>query len=103
MAHVFTAVLVDDERLSTEEITFSCTVDHAWLVEHVQAGVLSPEPGSDMAAWRFSGADVKRVRRLLELERNFAACPELAGLVVDLLEEIERVKTRLRRAGVSTD
>jgi chaperone modulatory protein CbpM len=100
-AHI--AVLLDESKLSVEEFILSCAVDNAWLLEHVQAGVLSPEPGAEPETWRFSGADLKRGRRLRELERTFDACPELAGLVVDLLDEVERVRSRLRRAGIPAD
>lgn len=98
-----TAVLVDEASLTVEEFTMGCAVDQVWLVEHLEAGVLPSQPGSDPAAWRFSGADLKRGRRMLDLERQFDASPELAGLVVDLLEEVERVKARLRRAGIAAD
>ncbi|HEX7645378.1 MAG TPA: chaperone modulator CbpM [Burkholderiaceae bacterium] len=98
-----TAVLVDEASLTVEEFTLGCNVDHAWLIEHIEAGVLPAQPGSDSSDWRFSGADLRRGRRLLDLERTFDAGPELAGLVVDLLDEVERMKAKLRRAGISTD
>jgi chaperone modulatory protein CbpM len=34
------------------------------------------------------------------LERDFDAVPELAALVVDLIEELDAVRARLRRAGL---
>jgi chaperone modulatory protein CbpM len=53
--------------------------------------------------WRFSGRDLLRMRRLSALERDFDANPELAGLVADLLDEVQRLRTRLLRAGLSID
>jgi chaperone modulatory protein CbpM len=35
-----------------------------------------------------------------QLERDFEAVPELAALVADLLEEMDALRTRLRRAGL---
>jgi chaperone modulatory protein CbpM len=34
-----------------------------------------------------------------QLERDFDAVPELAALVADLLEEVDDLRGRLRRAG----
>ncbi|TSE18439.1 hypothetical protein Talka_02185 [Tepidimonas alkaliphilus] len=47
----------------------------------------------------FDAAALRRVRRLAWLQRHFDADPELAALVVDLEEEIERLRARLRRLG----
>jgi chaperone modulatory protein CbpM len=100
------ALLLDDASLTIDELAVSCTVNREWVIEHVQAGVLGmllAEPGSDPAQWSFTGRDLLRSRRLFELERNFDANPELAGLVADLLDELERLRVRLRRAGLSAD
>lgn len=97
------AVVVDQTRLSIEELSVSCAVSGEWVIEHVQAGVLLDDSVAGSGAWTFSGQDLRRARRLLELERTFDAVPELAGLVVDLLEERERLRARLLRAGLSPD
>jgi chaperone modulatory protein CbpM len=41
-----------------------------------------------------------RARRLAAVERDFEANPELAALVADLIEEVERLKGRLAAAGL---
>ena len=61
----------------------------------------TPDPNPDR--WTFSGADLLRARCLSELERDFDANAELAGLVADLLDELNRLRTRLRRAGLPDD
>jgi hypothetical protein len=45
--------------------------------------------------WRFSGAALGRARRMYRIERDFDAVPELAALMADLLEEIDRMRVRL--------
>jgi chaperone modulatory protein CbpM len=35
-----------------------------------------------------------------QLERDFEAVPELAALMADLLEEMDELRTRLRRYGL---
>jgi len=103
MAQEFIAVAVDEALLSFDELTATCAVSVEWVIEHVQAGVLLEAPDPDVNTWKFSGQDLRRARRIRDLERTFDAGPELAGLVVDLLEETERLRARLRRAGLSID
>jgi chaperone modulatory protein CbpM len=100
-AHI--AFLLDDARLTLDEIAVSCTVSRDWIIEHVEAGVLLGDAGPDPERWTFSGSDLLRARRLSRLEHDFDANPELAGLVIDLLDELERMRIRLRRSGLSPD
>jgi chaperone modulatory protein CbpM len=100
MQHELIAVLLEEVPVTLNEVAISCTVSREWVIEHVQAGVLLSNPESDPDQWRFSGRDLLRARRLLELERQFDANPELAGLVVDLSEELDLLRSRLRRLGV---
>jgi chaperone modulatory protein CbpM len=97
------ALLLDESRLTLEELAISCTVSRAWVIEHVQSGVLLVEPDPDPERWHFTSRDLLRTRKIYDLERSFDANPELAGLVVDLFEELDRLRTRLRRAGLSPD
>lgn len=103
MAQEYIAVVLEQAQLSVEELGISCGVSDDWVIEHVQAGVLLSNPGPDITSWRFSGQDMQRVQKICELERDFDAVPELAGLVVDLLEETRRLRARLRREGLSPD
>jgi len=103
MTQEFIAVVVDDVYLTLDELTISCAVSGAWVVEHVQAGVLLEAPGPDVGTWKFSGQDLRRARRIHDVERIFDSGPELAGLVADLLEETECLRARLRRAGLSAE
>jgi chaperone modulatory protein CbpM len=100
-AHI--AVPVDDAQLTPDELSISCTVSREWIIEHVRAGVLLAEPDLDPVRWMFNSEDLVRAHRLQGLERDFDANPELAGLVADLLDELERLRARLRRAGLSPD
>lgn len=97
------AVLLDEARLTLDEIAATCAVSREWILERVEAGVLLVEPGIDPLREGFSGRELLRARRLYELERDFDANLELAGLVADLLDEIARLRTRLCRAGLSPD
>lgn len=103
MTHEHIALLLDEALMTMDELTMSCTVSREWVIEHVQAGVLLNDPDPDPDRWRFSGIDLRRARRLSGVERDFDANPELAGLVADLFDELERLRARLRRAGLSLE
>lgn len=103
MTPEYIAELLEEALLDVDQLAISCTVSREWVVERVHTGVLLMEPGPDPSRWGFAGRDLRRAQRLLAVERDFDANPELAGLVADLLEEIERLRVRLRRAGLSSD
>lgn len=92
---IVTGVLIDEVALDMEELARACQVEPDWVVRHVQAGVLG-----DTAALRFRSTDLARARRLLELERHFDANEELAALVIDLADEVRRLRARLHALGL---
>jgi chaperone modulatory protein CbpM len=97
------ALLLDEARLTLDELALSCAVSREWVIEHVQARVLPACLGADPGDWAFTGRDLLRIRRINGLERDFDASPELAGLAADLFDELERLRIRLRRAGLSPE
>lgn len=103
MAQEHIAILLEETQLTLEELAVSCLVSRDWVIEQVHAGVLLQQAPSDPETWSFSSRDLIRARRLLQLEHAFDANPELAGLVADLFEELERLRTRLRREGLSLE
>ena len=92
---IFAAVLVDEQEYDAEQLAQACGVSLDWVVTHVDAGVLVAD-GDDQAAWRFSGALIRRARVVNALERDFDALPELAALVADLQDEVARLRSLLR-------
>jgi len=97
------AMLIDETLLRLDELATTCTVTREWVIEHVRAGVLLERAGPDPLGWTFTSHDMIRAKQLYSLERQFDANPELAGLVADLTEELERLRARLKREGLSFD
>ena len=92
--------LLEPDTLSLEQVAVVCRVEHNWLVAHLERGLVAPAyPAGD--EWRLTPAALARVRRMRQIERDFDAEPELAALVADLLEEMDRLRTRLRAAGLA--
>lgn len=92
---VLFGVLVDETRLTVHEIARACAVEPTWIVHHVEDGLLECEmsgPVSEIEDWRFASRELQRARKLRSFERDFDANPEVAALIVDLLEEIAELK-----------
>ncbi|MDB5935031.1 MAG: MerR family transcriptional regulator [Massilia sp.] len=94
-------VLIDEAALSVEELARACDVEQEWVVRHVRAGVLGSGAADTVTVteWRFGSADLLRARRLLGLESVFDANEDIAALVLDLGDEIHRLRARLRVLG----
>lgn len=84
-------VLIDDDGLSVEELASACAVGCDWIERHVEGGLLDT---AGTGTWRFTSVQLLRARRLADIERTFDANDELAALVVDLIEEVERLRAR---------
>ena len=97
---ILTGAVLEEACLTLEELASACSVSTEWVVRHVEEGALSG-PGTTAAEWRFSSRDLWRVRHIYALERDFDAVPELAALVADMLEELDTLRARLRRAGLA--
>jgi chaperone modulatory protein CbpM len=89
-----TAVIIDDDLLTLADLAHSCNVSPEWIVSRLDAGLLSLTI-TDAQQARYTSAELTRARRLCNIERNFDANPELAALVVDMMEEIERLKCQV--------
>jgi len=99
---ILTGVVLDEVALTVEDLARACAVESQWVVERVEAGLLG-SASVRTVEWRFVSADLARARRLAELERDFDANQELAALVVDLIEEVTRLRGRLRAVGLEVD
>ncbi len=93
---VVSAFSLEDNWLPLERLAALCGVEPEWLRQHIREGFFR-ETGMLNGTWRFSGAMFSRVRRIREMEDTFDADPELAALVADMQEEIERLRHLVRR------
>jgi chaperone modulatory protein CbpM len=91
-------VLEEGVELSLAEMCRACRLPAEQLFELVEEGVVEPL-GRDPAQWRFRGVSVRRVRCAVRLEHDLGVNVAGAALVLDLLEELEAMRARLRRCG----
>jgi len=92
---ILIGVVLDDVALTLDELAQACGVEPRWIVERVEGEMLG-RPAELMTCWRFTSAGLVRTRRLAAIERSFDANPELAALVVDLIEQCDRLKAQLK-------
>lgn len=100
--HIVSGELVDEATLTLEDLARACSVKTDWLIERIESGLLA-DGSPYVASWRFTSRDLTRARRMCQLERDFEAAPELAALATDLIEENQRLRSRLRAAGLMAD
>ena len=91
--------VLENSGLTLQQLAAICAVEPEWVTKHIEEGLFNPLL-QQQSEWRFSSAHLVRVRRIVSLERNFKAVPELAALVADIQEEIDELRRRLRRSGL---
>lgn len=102
MSREIDAILLEEAMLNLDELARSCRVSREWIIEHIQWGLL-PDSGrlqADPDSWIFDSRSLIRIKRIIAIERDFDSNPELAGLVADLIEEIETLRARLKTSGL---
>jgi len=89
-------VLLEDAALNVDEFARACAVEPQWVIERIESGILG-DGSVYLSSWRFTSNDLRRARRIRQLECDFEAAPELAALCADLFEEIEQLKRRIAK------
>lgn len=90
-------VLLDENLvLSLNELCRTCRLDSAKVVEMVEQGVVEPQ-GTAPSEWRFDTVAFKRLQVAVRLQQDLDVNAAGAALVLDLLEELEILRQKLRR------
>lgn len=89
--------LGEQEWLALDAFTRACGVTEAFVRELVAEGLVA----SRAEPWRFAGEDIARVRRICRLQRDFEANLQSVAVMLDLLDEVERLRAALARACVA--
>ena len=81
-------------RLTLVELCRACDAREDDVRAWVDEGALSPE-GAQPADWRFAAAALPRARTAARLARDFESDARAIALVLELMDEIERLRARL--------
>ena len=87
-----------DERVEydLEGLCRVCRLERRQVIELVVENVVEPS-GEDPDHWRFSGNEVTRIQVATRLTRDLGLNVPGAALALDLLDEIERLRSALQR------
>ena len=89
-------IFEEDIEWSFADLCRLCRLPAERVLELVDEGIAEPV-GRDAAQWRFQSVSVKRVRCALHLKRDLGVNTAGAAPALDLLEELERLRTGLHR------
>jgi chaperone modulatory protein CbpM len=94
---LLTGEIVDEDvELSLAELCRACQLPAERVFELVEHGVIEPV-GPEPGLWRFQAISVRRVRSVQRLEQDLGVNLAGAALALDLLDELEVLRTRLAR------
>jgi chaperone modulatory protein CbpM len=85
-------VLDEQVTFTLRELSLACGIQTELVVEMVDEGVI--EPASAGAEWQFHGGSLVRAQRALRLVHDLNLNWPGAALVLDLLDELERLQKR---------
>jgi len=88
-------ILEEQTQFTLADLCAACAIDTQQIIELVDIGVLEPG-GREPALWVFGGASLQRARKALRLQRDLDINLAGVALILELLDENELLRTRLR-------
>ena len=91
--------LTDEHALEHRGFAAACGIEVEFVRLLVDEGLVRPVV--EQPAWRFGGEELARVRRIRRLQRDFEANLQSVAVMLDLIDEIERLRAQLKRVGIA--
>jgi len=82
--------------LTLRELAQACGMSEERLMEYAALGIIEPYGHGGVRQWRFSAVNIVRLQKAMRLQRDLGLDAESLGLVLDLLEDLSRLRQRLR-------
>jgi len=89
-------ILEEEVVLSLGELCRAAQLSAERVIELANEGIVEPI-GRSPEAWRFRGVSLRRIRCAQRLEEDLGVNTAGVALVLDLLDELERLRARLGR------
>ena len=93
-------VVGKSQPLDANELAHACGAEVEWVARLVEVGIVSAA-GDRREEWRFHSLDLRRAREARRLERDFDAGLDAVALILDLSQEVRRLKAQLRALGAT--
>jgi chaperone modulatory protein CbpM len=91
-------VVGESQPLSADDLARACGAEVEWVAQLVEVGIVNAS-GSGPSAWRFYSVDLQRALHARRLEHDFGAGLDAVALILDLSQEVRRLKSQLRALG----
>jgi len=92
---ILNGLLLDETTvLSLDEVCQACSSSNEWVIELVKEGVLEPR-GQLQTQWQFSARCLQKAYAAMRLQRDLDINLSGIALALDLLDEIDNLKSRL--------
>ncbi|MBB1626112.1 chaperone modulator CbpM [Achromobacter sp. UMC71] len=95
-------VVGKSQPLSADDLARACGAEVEWVAQLVEVGIVEAS-GPRPAEWRFYSLDLQRALDARRLERDFGAGLDAVALILDLSQEVRRLKAQLRALGGAGD
>ncbi|WYX35359.1 chaperone modulator CbpM [Achromobacter xylosoxidans] len=93
-------VVGKSQPLSADDLACACGAEVEWVAQLVEVGIVDAS-GPRPAEWRFYSVDLQRALDARRLERDFGAGLDAVALILDLSQEVRRLKAQLRALGAT--
>lgn len=88
-------ILEEQTELTLADICRACAVQAEYIIELIDEGVLVPV-GNEPDGWRFSGVHIQRTTVALRLQHDLGVNPAGVALALQLLDEVDELRARIR-------
>ena len=89
-------ILSEKNKLALRDVCERCGLPETTIWAYVEEGVIEVE-GDDVARWRFSEVSIVRVQKAHRLELDLGLNPAGAALALELMVQIDELKTQIKR------
>ena len=89
-------ILEEEVVLSLAEVCRASRLSAERVIEMAEEGIVEPV-GRSPETWRFRGASLRRLRCAQRLEEDLGVNTAGIALVLELMDELEQLRTRLGR------
>jgi chaperone modulatory protein CbpM len=89
-------LLEEEAEVSLAQLCQACGLSEEEIVKLVDEGIIDPV-GHKPATWRFHAVSLRRVRITRNMQQELGVNAPGAALALNLLEELEELRARLRR------
>ncbi len=96
VTYITGTVLDENTRCGLKELCTLCNVPAERIHEMIDEGLIEA-PSSSPLQWRFTYTEIRRVQTAVHLQRDLRVNLPGCALVLDLLEELEKLRQQSNR------